>query len=198
MLNCKLTYQQRHYKKATGQFTCPQQKWRSRRWIVRMRGGAHGGRGRRRGGGRPEGGCGQRRRGPNLSVEIQATLVNHGSTLTEAGKRVLPLKQEFRQLTRAKMKNNFSLLSTVRSVQCSLPYILFCTHSLHCMYEKIPCALSSDSLHVFQLVSIGLRVENVKEEWAPYSQRAILNMILANNTPQRSSNKHPQWPHSFH
>ena len=48
---------------------------------MRMRGGARGGRGvgRRRGRGRlrPGGGLGQRRRGPNLSDEIQATLVDH-------------------------------------------------------------------------------------------------------------------------
>lgn len=61
-----------------------------------MRGGARGGRGvgRGRGRGRPGGGQGQRRRGPNLSDEIRATLVdhvvNHGLTLREAGQRVQP------------------------------------------------------------------------------------------------------------
>lgn len=85
-----------------------------RRRRVRVRGGIHGGgeggrgrgrgggraRGRGRGGGRgrgrPEAGGerAQRRRGPNLSNEIRATLVdhvvNHGLTLREAGLRVQP------------------------------------------------------------------------------------------------------------
>jgi len=67
---------------------------------VRVRGGVHrggeGGRGRGRGRGRPEAGgeCAQRRRGPNLSNYIRATLVDHvvnnGLTLREAGLRVQP------------------------------------------------------------------------------------------------------------
>ena len=55
--------------------------------------GRGGGRGRGRGRGRPEAGeYAQRRRGPNLSNESRATLVdhvvNHGLTLREAGLRV--------------------------------------------------------------------------------------------------------------
>lgn len=83
-----------------------------RRRRVRVRGGIHRGgeggrgrgggraRGRGRGGGRgrgrPEAGGerAQKRRGPNLSNEIRATLVdhvvNHGLTLKEAGLRVQP------------------------------------------------------------------------------------------------------------
>lgn len=72
---------------------------------VRVRGGVHRGggeggrgrgRGRARGRGRPEAGGerAQRRRGPNLSNDIRATLVdhvvNHGLTLREAGLRVQP------------------------------------------------------------------------------------------------------------
>ena len=60
----------------------------------RGRGREAGGRGRGRGRGRPEAGGerAQRRRGPNLSTEIHATLVdhvmNHGLKLREAGLRV--------------------------------------------------------------------------------------------------------------
>ncbi|XP_016370024.1 uncharacterized protein LOC107709879 [Sinocyclocheilus rhinocerous] len=63
---------------------------------VRVRGGVHRGGERGRGRGRPEAGGerAQRRRGPNLSNDIRATLVdhvvNHGLTLREAGLRVQP------------------------------------------------------------------------------------------------------------
>lgn len=73
-----------------------------RRRRVRMRGGAQrggeeGGRGRGLGRGRegPEEAIpDKRRRGPNLTQEIRATLIdhviNHGLTLREAGRRVQP------------------------------------------------------------------------------------------------------------
>lgn len=89
------------------------------------------GRGRERRG-RPGGGCGQRRRGPHLSDNNQATLadhvVKHGLTLTASStqpRHKYCCKSNSDISTRAEEANNFSLLSLAtfcQLVQCSLLY----------------------------------------------------------------------------
>ena len=158
--------------------------------IVRervRRGGGGGGRGGRRGRGRQEGA----QRGPNLTNEIRATLVdhvvNHGLTLREAGLRVQPNLSRY---TVASVMRTFRLENRYcKNIIISKTSARF-QSLLTVLYYMLSALLLPFPVKLLYYCILGFFLHRIEGQgrqggrppmFTEQQEREIVNMVLANN-----------------